>query len=228
MKVRPPLSRLPGALQRYILHFEAAIDSAVKQFSHDLAPGARVLDAGAGECQYAGSFTSHRYFAIDLAIGDSSWSYNRLHAISDLLNLPFGEDTFDAALSIVTLEHVTDPARVLTELHRCLKPGGWLLLITPLEWEEHQQPHDYFRDTRFGLQQLTNKAGFVDVRIDPVGGFFRLLSRRLMNSVQFFPGTLAILPAVFFGPLAMALPLLDRLDKVRSFTLGHICFARKL
>ena len=26
--------------------------------------------------------------------------------------------------------------------------------ITPHEWEEHQQPHDYFRYTRYGIDYL--------------------------------------------------------------------------
>lgn len=227
MKVRPPLNLLPAVLQRHILHFEAEIERAVQNLASVLGPRARVLDAGAGECQYAHFFDPFRYTAVDLGIGDAAWSYARLDALSDLLTLPFRDDTFDAALNVVTLEHVTDPAQVVSELFRCLKPGGRLLLITPLEWEEHQQPHDYFRYTRYGLQHLTSRCGFVDVKIAAVGGYFRLLSRRLMNSVQFFPGPLALIPAALLGPIALALPLLDTLDKERNFTLGHICTARK-
>jgi SAM-dependent methyltransferase len=227
MKVRSPLNLLPGWLQRHILHFEWEIESAVAAFAGAIPSRARVLDAGAGECQYAGYFPEHRYTAVDLGIGDAEWSYGRLHAIGDLLELPFADATFDAALNVVTLEHVTDPARVVGELFRCLRPGGTLLLITPMEWEEHQQPHDFFRYTRYGLEHLTKQAGFVDVRIEAVGGFFRLLSRRLMNSVQFFPGVFAVLPVFCFGPVALLLPLFDGLDKRRDFTLGHICRARK-
>lgn len=227
MKARPPLDSLPEWLQRHILHFEARIEVELASFGSQCGPLDRVLDAGAGECQYASFFRSTQYTAVDLGIGDTNWSYTELDALSDLLLLPFRDNTFDAAFNVVTLEHVTDPAQVVRELFRCLKPGGRLLLVTPMEWEEHQQPHDYFRYTQFGLEHLTRSAGFVDIRIEAVGGFFRLLSRRLMNSVQFFPGILAILPVIAFGPLALALPLLDTLDKKRSFTLGHICFARK-
>lgn len=227
MKARPPLDSLPEWLQRHILHFEAQIEAELASFGSQCGPLDRVLDAGAGECQYASFFRNTRYTAVDLGIGDTSWSYSELDVLSDLLFLPFRDNTFDAALNVVTLEHVTDPAQVVQELFRCLKPGGRLLLITPMEWEEHQQPHDYFRYTQFGLEHLTRSAGFVDIRIEAVGGFFRLLARRLMNSVQFFPGILAILPVIAFGPLALTLPFLDTLDKKRSFTLGHICFARK-
>jgi SAM-dependent methyltransferase len=128
---------------------------------------------------------------------------------------------------VVTLEHVRNPAGVLAELHRTLKAGGRLLLVTPHEWEEHQEPHDYFRYTRYGLDYLLRSAGFEAIQIDAAGGFFRLLSRRLLNAIQFFPGPAAFLAALAFAPPALVLPLLDGVDRRRNFTLGHICTASK-
>jgi hypothetical protein len=49
----------------------------------------------------------------------------------------------------------------------------------------------------------------------------------LLNALQFFPGPLALLAALFFAPPALILPLLDPLDQKRNFTLGYICSARK-
>ena len=172
-------------------------------------------------------FHAQRYIGVDLAVGDSEWNYGDLDAIANLDALPFSDSTFEACINIVTLEHVPEPSAVVNELSRVLRSGASVLLVIPHEWEEHQQPHDFFRYTRFGLEHLTRQAGFIDVRIEPIGGFFRLLSRRLMNSVQFFPGVFALLPVVCFGPLALMLPLLDPLDKRRDFTLGHICWATK-
>ena len=60
-----------------------------------------------------------------------------------------------------------------------------------------------------------------------MGGFFRLMSRRLLNALQFFPGPLMFVAAIFFAPPALVLPLLDPLDQERNFTLGYICSARK-
>jgi SAM-dependent methyltransferase len=221
------LRSMPASLQRHVLHFEASIENAVRSFASSLSPGATVLDAGAGEGQYAGLFAGHRYIGVDLGIGDTDWSYRNLDAIADLAALPFATKTFDACINVVTLEHVPEPAAALAELFRALKPGGRLLLITPHEWEEHQQPHDYFRYTRYGLEYLLSRCGFIDISITPVGGFFRLLSRRLLNGVQFFPGPLALLAAIALAPPALVLPLLDGLDRRRNFTLGHICTARK-
>jgi SAM-dependent methyltransferase len=220
-------SLLPGALARYVMHFEASIEDAVANFATALPCGVRVLDAGAGETAHKHYFAAQRYCGVDLGIGDHDWDYSQLDVLGNLESLPFPDVTFEAAINIVTLEHVLHPARVICELGRVLRPGGRFLLVAPLQWEEHQQPHDYGRFTRFALDHLLRQAGFTDISIQPVGGIFRLISRRLLNALQFFPGPMALVAAVFFAPPALVLPLLDPLDKDRSFTLGYICSARK-
>jgi SAM-dependent methyltransferase len=217
----------PASLNRYLLHFEVAIEQAVRQFSSSLPAGSRVLDAGAGESKYIGFFGRHNYYGVDLAVGDSGWDYSKLHVIADLSALPFSAEHFDACLNIVTLEHVQDPGSVLQEIARTLKPGGSLLLIVPHEWEVHQAPHDYFRFTRYGVNYLLEKAAFSEIAVLPVGGFFRLLSRRLLNGLQFFPALLLPVAALFLAPPALVLPVFDFLDRERNFTLGYICTAKK-
>jgi SAM-dependent methyltransferase len=219
--------RLPSGLRRYLLFFEAEIERAVGEFARSIPPGSRVLDAGAGECQYAGHFNSHRYTSVDLGVGDAAWNYGTLDAVADLTALPFPGETFDACLNVVTLEHVREPAAALAEMGRALKPGGRLLLIVPHEWEVHQAPHDYFRYTRYGVAWLLDQAGFCEAEIRPAGGWFRLISRRLLNGLQFFPGPLIVIAAFFFAPLALMLPLFDSLDRERNFTLGYICTATR-
>jgi len=219
--------RLPRFLRRYILNFEAAIDDSLSGFAAILPPNARLLDAGAGERAHAKYFLGQRYVAIDLGVGDAAWDYGKLDAIADLTALPFREASFDACINIVTLEHVREPGCALLEIERALKPGGRLLLIVPHEWEVHQSPHDYYRYTRHGITYLLKKAGFPEFDIQPVGGYFRLISRRLLNGLQFFRGPWFFVAAFFLAPPALVLPWFDSLDRERNFTLGYICTARK-
>ena len=219
--------KLPRFLRRYMLHFEAVIEDSVKGFAAGLPDGARVLDAGAGEGVHAQYFSRQRYVAIDLAVGDASWDYGRLDVLGDLIALPFPPDCFAGCINIVTLEHVREPGCAIREMERVLTPGGRLLMIVPHEWEVHQQPHDYFRYTRHGVEYLLRTAGFDEFTIQPVGGYFRLLSRRLLNGLQFFPGIWFFLAAIFLVPPALVLPWFDRLDRERNFTLGYVCTARK-
>jgi SAM-dependent methyltransferase len=223
--------RLPKPLRRHVLHFEVEIEDAVAAFARSLPAGARLLDAGAGEGRYAHEFARQRYCGVDLAIGDASWNYRQLDAVADLTALPFRTGVFDAALHIVTIEHLREPGCALAEIARTMASGATLLVAAPHEWEVHQAPHDYFRYTRYGLRYLLEKAGFEVSEPRPAGGYFRLLSRRLLNGLQFFTGGIRWLffipaAALLAGP-ALILPFLDFLDRDRNFTLGYICTARK-
>jgi len=42
--------------------------------------------------------------------------------------LPFDDNSMDLIYSISVLEHIPDPAQIISEIHRVLKPGGHLLL----------------------------------------------------------------------------------------------------
>ncbi|MBI2685520.1 MAG: class I SAM-dependent methyltransferase [Acidobacteria bacterium] len=213
---------LPGPLRQYVLDFERRITDAVIQFAAALSDGATVLDAGAGEGSYKRYFSKHRYIGLDLGIGDQKWDYTQLDVLGDLAALPFADGSFDGALNIVTLEHVKDPRRVVLELARVLRPGGRLLLVVPHEWEVHQHPHDFFRYTRFGVEELARDAGFRIVSLEPGGGYFRLLARRLLNGGQFFPAPLHILWFLCVAPAALLLPLFEGLDRRKDFTLGYL------
>ena len=223
--------RLPRPLRGHILHFECELEEAIENFARRLPDAAPVLDAGAGECQYAHHFSRQRYCGVDLAVGDAAWDYSRLDAVADLTALPFRNGTFSAALHLVTIEHLREPACALAEIARVLASGGELLVVAPHEWEVHQAPHDYFRYTRYGLAYLLEKAGLEIRELRAVGGYFRLLARRLLNGLQFFSGGfrwLGFLPAaILVVPPALLLPFLDFLDRDRNFTVGYICIARK-
>jgi SAM-dependent methyltransferase len=48
--------------------------------------------------------------------------------------LDFPEESFDGAFVNEVLEHVVDEQKSLREIHRVLKPGGCLILISPNRW----------------------------------------------------------------------------------------------
>ena len=224
--------RLPSPLRRHILHFEAEIEDAVAAFARELPAGARVLDAGAGEGQYARYFARQRYCGVDLAVGDAAWDYSRLDVLADLTALPFRAGAFDAALNVVTLEHLPEPGlraggnRAHANARRAVAAGGAARVGSPPGAPRLFPLHAL----RPALPAGKGRPG-ADRDRAPVGGYFRLLARRLLNGLQFFTGGarwLGFVPAaIALVPPALILPFLDSLDRERNFTLGYICMARK-
>ena len=218
---------VPAWLRRQIFHFEVSIEEALTAYSASLPPVQRVLDAGAGEGRYRDYFKRQLYTGIDLGVGDKGWDYSGLDCVANLLELPFRTASFDAFVSVVTLEHVTDPSAAIAEMARVARPSATLFLVVPHEWEVHQHPHDYFRFTRYGITMLLEKHGWQIERLSPGGGYFRLLSRRLMNGLQFLPAWLMPFAAILVVPAALVVGLLDPLDTKKDYTLGYICWAKR-
>jgi SAM-dependent methyltransferase len=224
---------LPGFFLKVLDPFEVRVNLELAAFVAGLPPHLRVLDAGAGECRYAPLFQRHHYVALDSAVGDAAWDYSKLNLLGDLELLPLASASFDAAISIVTLEHAREPGRVMKETARVLRPGGKLFLVVPNQWEVHQAPHDFFRFTRYGLEHLLSQSGFKVLKIEPIGGFFWMMSRRSINLLTFFQGgwkwSLFVLMVPFLGFLFPLLCFfLDRLDKRKDFTLGYVSVAERL
>ncbi len=154
--------------------------------------------------------------------------------------LPLRAGAVDTVLCTQVLEHTPNPARMMAEMARVLKPGGHLILTAPQEWGLHQEPHDYYRYTRYGLQHLAREAGLDVAYIRPRGGIWAVLGQRWSaylydNYVRpfrrrgirwaFLLSAAFILPACALTQL-LALRL-DRLQFRPQNTLGYIMVATK-
>lgn len=225
-------SLIPGFVCRRLDPFETAIHDFVAGIARQTPRGAGVLDAGAGECRFKPMFAHTAYVAVDFAQGDANWNYSTLDTVGRLEQLPFRDESFERLLSIVVLEHTPEPAQVMGEFRRVLKSGGTLHMVVPHMWEEHQKPYDFYRYTSSGMRYLMENAGLKVSRIEPVGGFFWQLSRRLMGVLAFTQTGWRWILFPFLAPVfGLILPLccyyLDFIDQDKSYTLGFICEGRK-
>lgn len=124
---------------------------------------ASILDVGCGEQPYRSLLDGSRFVGVNIEATDA-----RPDVVADGLKMPFREATFPAAVCTQVIEHVVDPALLLSEIARCLRPGGMLLLSGPMYWPLHEEPHDYWRFTKHGLKLLLRNNGFelLDMRDD--------------------------------------------------------------
>lgn len=134
----------------------------------------RVLDVGCGHKPYRALMGSGvtEYLGVDREGGDAD-----ADARADAHALPFDDASFDAVVSFQVLEHVRDPGACVREFARVLRPGGAVVLTAPGVWPAHEEPHDYWRFTRNGMDALLAGADLGDARITPLGGFWSSLGQ---------------------------------------------------
>ncbi|MER7486991.1 methyltransferase domain-containing protein [Streptomyces sp. NPDC126497] len=106
-----------------------------------IRPGARVLDLGCGTGRPAlriadrtgadvtGISISHKQVERATALAADRGLADRVRfERADAMDLPFGEDSFDAVIALESIIHMPDRAHVLRQVGRVLRPGGRLVL----------------------------------------------------------------------------------------------------
>ena len=119
--------RTPDPAWDYYPTYIAKLE-AVRGYLDALPRGSRVLDAGCGE----GVLVSEYADRLEISGVDANYASDRVMHGS-VTALPFPDATFDRALCLDVLEHLSfeDQPRALGELHRVLKPSGELLVSVP-------------------------------------------------------------------------------------------------
>jgi SAM-dependent methyltransferase len=135
-----------------------------------------LLDYGCGGRPYEELFTPKvdRYVGADVATAADT-------QVDVLLEpdrpVPLADASIDTVLANQTLEHVPDPSFYIGECARLLKPGGVLILTAPMQWRHHEEPYDYHRFTRFGIERLLRIHGLELKDLRPCGGAYALIGQ---------------------------------------------------
>ena len=161
----------------------------------DLPKHWRVLDAGAGEQRYRKDCAHLRYVSQDHEAYDGrgdgvgghvvGWTYGKTDIICDITRIPEPDASFDAILCTEVLEHVPDPALVLSELARLIRPGGRIILSAPLGSFTHFAPYHFCTGlSRYWYEHHLPKIGFVNIDAVPNGNFFEFLAQEIRRLPQ--------------------------------------------
>jgi SAM-dependent methyltransferase len=192
-----------------------------------------LLDVGCGAKPFAPVLAGavDRYWGADLPdsryLGDG-----RPDVFARAEALPVRDRSLDTVLGLSMLTYLPEPARLLEEARRVLKPGGVLVMEFTQMAPLHDEPHDYFRFTRHGARHLLQRAGFEVVEVIPIGGLMSrvgLSAIAALNRLNRGPArVLTELPVrTLYVGLQLGFELLDRVFFDPREVLAHLVVARR-
>lgn len=174
-----------------------------------------IVDVGCGGRPYETLLEpiTARYVGVDWAARPG------VDVVAPAEDLPFEDESFDLLLSTQVLEHVDDPAVVVGEARRVLRPDGIALISTHGVVPYHPNPNDYWRWTHAGLARLLqHHGGFGDVTVHHNGGTATAVTYLVFRELEVLASRKDL--AEFLRPVTFAANTLAwRID--RSFTRLH-------
>jgi len=188
----------------------------------------RVLEVGNGRRRRRGRFRPP---------DTESWTFADIdqardpHIVTNIEQLPWPDMSFDSVVCLETLEYVDDPLRALKEISRVLDGAGVLVLSVPF-LHRCDGPHDYWRCTKPGLQEVLRRAGFRVEIVFAQGGGLVVLTNILKQAIHNMPeGRARQLLAIVARPLLNALCRVDeaackKLPVLSTFSTGYLVAAR--
>lgn len=165
-----------------------------------------LIDVGAGKGKYRDLLAP--YIATYTPIDDLSSDYQFKSAsdaesinVADASKLPFPDRSFDSALCTKLIEHVENPAEVMREISRVLKPGGYLILSSDWFTPYHREPKDYWRFSVDGYQYLAHVANLEWVECYQQGGTMTAIHYIFWRTIELHGGKFGRRAYRFFEPV---------------------------
>ncbi len=124
-----------------------------------------VLDTCAGwePNFYEPLFPRHEYIKQDMQDYDPPC----IDIICDVCDMKSISDaSIGVVLNMESLEHIAYPQKAIDEIYRVLKPDGFLILTTVLNFPIHRAPKDYWRFAPDGLELLLKRFKIVNCTLE--------------------------------------------------------------
>lgn len=212
-----PKTAWPKPTGRNIINTTQVVNALAYAAEHHAS--GRLVDIGCGIKPYQPLFAPYvtEHIGVD---HESSPHVLSAEVLADAYNIPLADGSFQTALMSEVLEHLEEPAVALAEARRLLCEGGKLILTTPMIWQLHEEPRDFFRYTPYGLRHLLADAGFIDVEVLPIAGQWATLT--LLSSYALLASPARRAPRTLNALLTIAQRFALRLDR-RDFK-PWICY----
>lgn len=192
--------------------------------------GGRLIDIGCGTKPYAELLKPYVKEHVGVDHEHTFHSKDNVDLFGSAYAIPAPDASFDSALCTAVLEHLEEPEQALRECYRVLKPDGVAIYSVPFIWHLHEEPRDFYRFSKYGLDYLFTKVGFEVVEIKALSGFWVTFGQLLVyNLYRLNRGPLRWLRII--DGLGLALQgmvyLLDRVDRTEQWTWMYMLVAKK-
>jgi ubiquinone/menaquinone biosynthesis C-methylase UbiE len=120
-----------------------SVERTIDVLAEVVAPPGPVADLGCGPGAHALALAQRGYDVVGVdgsprmvetactrAVRDEVGATFEVHDVSE--TLPFTDASFGGVLAILVLQHLAQPAAFIADIHRCLRPGGALLITAPV------------------------------------------------------------------------------------------------
>jgi len=192
----------------------------------------KLLDVGCGDKPYRELTQPFVTEHIGLDHEETLHNKTNIDIFAEADKIPALDNAYDTILATSILEHMEQPDRVISEMYRVLKSGGYCIATTPFMWHLHEEPRDFYRFTKYGLRYLFKKNGFEIVELKPLSGFWVAFGQQLVY--YFWPlrkgGKLNPLWWIIsiIGSLIQGICyLLNKIDHSQRFTTAYLLVAGK-
>ena len=136
----------------------------------------KVLDVGGAQKPVkgrTGEWNVREYLISDIEephdnSPEPDWMFDLSKSVPIIREFQNYTDYFDAIFCLEVMEYVSDPVQAIKNLNELTKKGGKLYISFNFSYATHNPPGlDYFRYTRFGVEQLLENNGFKILSLIP-------------------------------------------------------------
>lgn len=217
--------------------------------ANNITQGSKVLDVGAGGCPHRKLFSHCEYFTQDFVqlSGEqiqNQMGYGKIDFVSDILNIPVPDKSYDVILCTEVIEHIPDPISAIKEISRILKPGGTLLITAPLQSGLHQEPYHFYGGyTKYWYQKFLSENDFSEINIEANGSLyttyfslglttFKSFLEILVDDKNLLRKLIAFISVIIFAPIFLIINSIfsffwESIFQREGFTAGYHVFAKK-
>lgn len=215
----------PFFLTRYYL--ERDIKQVVREHSFN----GKIIDVGCGSQPYRKLFKDtafyrgidYKKYSInkDFAQAKPDYFFNKDYLRNQIL--PFSDDYFDHSVCFQVLEHHRNPQKLIKELLRITKKGGYILISFPFLGGIHEEPTDFQRLTKYGLMEIIKESNSKLMYVKEEGSIVSTISMLLneylnnfaaKNKTRYYIAIFFYFPFLFFSYLSLLLDRIFRSDKI--------------